>query len=86
MYLHKSINQIDGEHLKFWSNLEKQNDVFKITKVILIDIKHEKFFKDVFNSMLNKIEFDIFIDDKHFTKSINNLIKNYSKFKEYKII
>ena len=86
LYLHTSINKIDEKELEFWSNVKKDNEVFKITKTILIDIEDKKFFEQLFKSILNKEEFDVFVDDKHFTKSINKLIKNYSVFKEYKII
>lgn len=85
LYLHKATKLFNNEKLKFWSNEEKQNEEFKIVKTILIDKKDTKFFKELFDRILNKEEYDLFINDEEYYKTINKLIKNYNNNNTYKI-
>lgn len=85
LYLHKSTSMYENKYLKFWSNKIKENDDFKIIKTIYIDKKDEKFFNELFERLLLKEEYNIFINDIEYYKNINKLIKQYNPKNEYKL-
>lgn len=83
IYLYKLKS---NKKTKFWSLSLVSSNEFLMNKKYIIEKKDVKFFEKLFRILLTNEEYNIFVNDEDYYKSIKSLIKNYNFNNKYEVI